>query len=54
MLSKLLEGFEGLGIVSTIDQNKGLVLIRATADTSHDLLEVLEHMPFPVQIFKTE
>ncbi len=54
MLSKLLEGFEGLGIVSTIDQNKGLVLIRTTADSSHDLLEVLEHMPFPVQIFKTE
>ncbi|HEX3010982.1 MAG TPA: DUF4911 domain-containing protein [Syntrophomonadaceae bacterium] len=54
MLSKLIEGFEGLGIVSTIDQHKGLVLIRTTADTAEDLLEVLKHMPFSVQVFKTE
>lgn len=54
MLSKLIEGFEGLGIVSTIDRHKGLVLIRTTADTGDDLLGILKHMPFPVQIFKTE
>jgi hypothetical protein len=54
MLSKLIEGFEGLGIVSTIDQHKGLVLIRTTVDTSNDLLDILNHMPFPVHVFKTE
>lgn len=54
MLSKLIEGFEGLGIVSTIDQHKGLVLIRTTTDTGDDLLEILKQMPFPVQVFKTE
>lgn len=54
MLSKLIEGFESLGIVTTIDQHKGVVLIRTTNDVSSDLLEILKHMPFPIKIFKTE
>jgi hypothetical protein len=54
MLSKLIEGFEGLGIVSTVDQDKGLVQIRTTADNSAELLHILRHMPFPLQVFRTE
>jgi putative protease len=54
MLSKLLEGFEGLGVVSTLDRQLGLVLIRVTHDTGSEVLEVLQHFPFPIQVFKTE
>lgn len=50
MLSKIIEAYEHLGIVSTLDRNTGLVLIRSTEDTYADLLEILSHLPFPLKI----
>lgn len=50
MLSKIIEAYEHLGIVSTLDQDTGLVLIRSTEDTCADLLEILSNLPFPLEI----
>lgn len=51
MLTRLVEAWDHLGVVSTIDRDQGLVLIRCTADTRAELLEILTHLPFSVNIY---
>lgn len=48
MLTKLIEAYDNLGIVSTIDRQQGLVIIRGTVDTYPELKQILEHLPFPL------
>jgi len=50
ILTKLVEAYDHLGVVSTLDQNQGTVLIRVTTDTCSEMLEILQHMPFPITI----
>ncbi len=50
MLTKIIEAHEHLGIVSTISQREGTVIIRGTADTRPELMEILATLPFPVKI----
>jgi len=50
MLTKLVEAYDNLGIVSTLDQTSGLVVIRVTADTWTEMLEILKNLPFPITI----
>jgi hypothetical protein len=50
MLSKIIEAYEYLGIVSTLERDIGMVLIRATEDTYADLMEILSYLPFPLEI----
>jgi hypothetical protein len=54
MLTRLIEAFDHLGIVSTLDRNQGLVVIRGTEDTVVDLLEILNNLPFPLTILTQE
>ena len=54
MLTRLIEAFGHLGIVSTLDRNQGLVVIRGTEDTVVDLLEILNNLPFPLTILTQE
>lgn len=54
MLTRLIEGFDHIGIVSTLDRQQGLVLIRGTSDTLPDLLEILDNLPFPLTIIAQE
>jgi len=54
MLTRLIEAFDHLGIVSTLDRQQGLVVIRGTADTLPDLLEILANLPFPLTIVAQE
>lgn len=49
LLTKLIEGYDNLGIVSTIDRTKGIVIIRGTVDTYPELDEVLKHLPFEIE-----
>lgn len=51
MLTKLIEAYDHLGIVSTLDRSRGLVIIRATEDTFHDVEEILQNLPFSIHIF---
>lgn len=54
MLTRLVEAFDHLGIVSTLDRTEGLVVIRGTEDTVPDLLDVLHNLPFPLTILSQE
>jgi len=49
-LTRVMEGYDGLGIVSTIDPQRGLVGIRVTPDTREEVLEILSHFPRPLTI----
>ena len=48
MLIKVIEAYDNLGIVSTIDRQQGLVIIRGTEGTYPELVEILRHLPFPL------
>jgi hypothetical protein len=50
MLTKLVEAYDNLGIVSTLDQAKGRVIIRVTPDTWDEMITILDNLPFPVTI----
>lgn len=49
-LNKILEGYEHLGVLSTMDRQQGLAVVRGTTDTYQDLLQVLNHLPFSISI----
>lgn len=50
MLTKIIEAYEHLGVVSTISQKQGTVIIRGTEDTRSELIQILNTLPFPVEI----
>lgn len=52
MLTKLLEAFDNLGVVSTVDRSQGLVVVRVTPDTYPEVEQILAHLPFPIEIVK--
>jgi len=50
LLTKLVEAYDHLGIVSTIDQASGKVLIRVTPDTWLEMIDILKNLPFPITL----
>lgn len=48
-VNRIFEGHEYLGVVTTLEPKGGLLVIRATADTRQEALEVLAHLPVPWQ-----
>jgi hydrogenase maturation factor len=50
LLTKIVEAYDNLGIVSTIEQTSGKVCIRVTADTWEEMLEILHNLPFPIEL----
>ncbi|NLJ72423.1 MAG: DUF4911 domain-containing protein [Syntrophomonadaceae bacterium] len=46
LLTKLIEGYDNLGIVSTLNRADGVVIIRGTSDTYPELNEIIKHLPF--------
>lgn len=50
MLTRLIEAYDNLGIVSTIDQTMGKVVIRVTPDTWSEVMAILHHLPFAIII----
>ena len=52
MLTKIMEGFEHLGIVSTVDNKKGIVLIRGTEDTCAEIMQIISFLPFEIEVIE--
>lgn len=52
MLTKLVEAYDHLGVVSTIDTSKGMVVVRVTSDTFDDMKQILLNMPFPIRLMQ--
>lgn len=54
MLTRLVEGYDNLGTVSTLDQTAGKVVIRVTPDTWADMMDILQKLPFRIDIEKSD
>jgi hypothetical protein len=50
MLTRIIEAYEHLGVVSTLNRTEGLVVIRGTEDTLPEIYDILPTLPFPVKI----
>ena len=46
----IIEGYEHIGVVSTLDREKGLVIIRSTEDMLPELRKIIESFIFPVHV----
>lgn len=46
----IMEGYEHLAMVSTVDGTSGLIKFYATHDTYFDTLDIIENMPFKVDV----
>lgn len=44
-VNKIMEGYEYLGMVSTLDRSEGLLIIRVTPDTYADARMILSRLP---------
>ena len=49
-LNRIFEGYDGLGIVSTLDPKAGLVLVYVTPEIYSEALTIIRNAPFPVEI----
>ena len=49
----IMEGYEHLGQVGTVDGKAGIIKFYVTPATSDDVLEILENMPFRVEILES-
>ena len=47
---RILEGYEYLGVVTTVDPRLGIARVRATEDTKADVCAVLQSLAIPLQI----
>lgn len=45
-LNKIIEAYNHLGLVSTIDAKEGKVVIHVTPDTRAAILEIIQQFPF--------
>ncbi|SMC59194.1 DUF4911 domain-containing protein [Sporomusa malonica] len=48
-VNRIMEGYEYLGVVSTLDRTTGILVIRATPDTAGEVHEILANLPIKVQ-----
>lgn len=48
-VNRIMEGYEYLGMVSTIDSKQGLLVVRVTPDTRALVEEILANLPVPVK-----
>lgn len=53
-LTKIMEGYNHQGIVSTVDSKEGLVVIHHTPDTKSTVLEIIKNLPFVEKIIDNE
>lgn len=44
-INRIMEGYEYLGVVTTVKDKQGVLRIRVTPDTYPEVLEILENLP---------
>lgn len=52
LLTKIIESYDNIGVVSTIDSVKGLVMIHITPDTRGTVLEIVKELSFVEEIWE--
>lgn len=50
MVTRIMEGYEYVGVITALDGKAGLGYVRTTTDTAPLAVEILRDMPFPVDI----
>ena len=51
-VARVLEGYEHLGVVTTIDPQIGIARVRATEDTAGLVKKILKSLPIDVHILQ--
>jgi putative protease len=46
-INQIMEGYEYLGVVSTVNRAEGILTIRVTPDTYREVRDILEQLPIP-------
>lgn len=49
-IGSIMEGYEHLGVVSTVRGEKDLIVIRVTPDTYDDVLGIIKNLPVEAEI----
>ncbi len=49
-LNRIFEGYDGLGIVSTLDPKEGLIMVYVTPSIYPEAITIIRNAPFPVEI----
>ena len=50
----IMEGYEHLALVTTVDPADGVVKFLGTPDTYNDVMEIIENMPFQTEVLEAE
>lgn len=50
-INRIMEGYEYLGVVSTIDKKEGIIVIRTTTDMYDEAKVILENLEIDFQYF---
>lgn len=48
-VNRIMEGYEYLGVVSTIDPRESKLIIRVTPDTYEEAIMILKNLPIAVE-----
>ena len=51
-LTKIMEAYENLALVTTLDAAEGLLVIHVTPDTKEAVKEILENLPIEVNMLE--
>ncbi|CUH97427.1 hypothetical protein P22_3557 [Propionispora sp. 2/2-37] len=49
-INRIMEGYEYLGIVTTINRSEGILKVRVTPDTYDEVEMILSHLPVTVEM----
>lgn len=48
-INRIMEGYEYLGVVTTVKDVANVLRIRTTPDTYHEVQEILKNLPMPFE-----
>lgn len=48
-INKIIEAYDGLGIVHTVDRHAGVVAVHVTPDTVGDVRDILENLEVEIE-----
>ena len=51
-VNRIMEGYEYLGVVTTVDKARGILAVRATADTAADVRAILARLPVALEFLE--
>ena len=54
LFNKLIEGYDNMAMVTTVDANIGQMVLRVAKHAQKDIMAVLKCLPIPVSIDPTE